>query len=539
MPSSLESRLHTLLASIESFARYGSRLTLRPYQLEIADAILDSVIHNRGLTFVVTLPRQTGKNEIQAQLEAYLLVLFSHRDVEMVSVSPTFRPQTLNAMERLQNRLDSNPLTRHRWHRHLGSTIRLGQARIHFFSGSPRANTVGATASLLLTIDEAQDILRSTYDRKFAPMVASAHATRLFWGTSWTSSTLLAREQRGALHLQAQDGIRRVWILTARDIESSHPTYAAFVRTEIDRLGRDHPFIKTQYFSEEIDAQLSMFNPTRLALIYQHPLPPIPGFEVDAAEGESSSPIFAENGGGARLHPESVFEGRRAEGVAFLLDVAGQDESSMSSPLSDNDDSSLQNPSRDSTTLSIVSIDLSTLETLRAPTYRVVHRQQWLGLNHLTIFGQLKNLVETWKPLHIVIDATGVGEGLWALLDKTFPTRVIPVKFTQPEKSEIGWHFLAIIETGRFRDLTPLDAVRLQYANCRSEVLPGPGKVLRWGVPDAARGPDGQLIHDDYLLADSLVAKLDTLPWSQPSHGFFIPIPFPTDDPSYPRHLEF
>jgi len=30
-------------------------------------------------------------------------------------------------------------------------------------------------------------------------------------------------------------------------------------------------------------------------------------------------------------------------------------------------------------------------------------------------------------------------------------------------------------------------------------------------VPDGTRGPDGQLVHDDFLLADALVARLDEL----------------------------
>ena len=107
-----------------------------------------------------------------------------------------------------------------------------------------------------------------------------------------------------------------------------------------------------------------------------------------------------------------------------------------------------------------------------------------------------------------------MGEGLWSLLDHAFPTRVLPVKFTAQEKSEIGWRFLYIIETGRFTDPAPSDQVRLQYSRCVSEILPGPAKHLRWGVPEGLRGPDGELIHDDYLLADSLTAVLDRLEWT-------------------------
>jgi len=278
--------------------------------------------------------------------------------------------------------------------------------------------------------------------------------------------------------LEEKDGIQRVFLYTADDVGRINKSYARFVAGVISKHGRDHPLIKTQYFCEEIDAQAGMFNPTRRALMtgdqpaHDHPLPGVPG--------------------------------------AFLLDVAGQDEARMAF----DDDAPLQNPGRDSVSLTIVDLDLSTLAILQAPTYRAIHRLQWTGQNHLTVFGQLKSLAEAWNPLHIVIDATGVGEGMWALLDKAFPGRVLPVKFSRQEKSDIGYRFLAVIETGRFRDLCPTNAVRSQYDACTSEILPGPTKTLRWGVPEDARGPTGELIHDDYVLADALIAVLDRMVWS-------------------------
>ena len=541
--NTLTSRLTHLYSSISRFSQLAGGMTLRPYQSEIARAVADSILRNLGLNFVVILPRQSGKNETAAQLQAYLLSLYSDQEFELVSISPTFKPQTLNAINRLESALDRNPLTRARWHRRHGCTITLGKASIHFFSGSPTANTVGATASLLLSVDEAQDIRPSTYDRKFAPMVASTHATRIFWGTAWSSTTLLAREKRLAEQQQEKDGIRRLWILTADDIAAVHPPYGLHVQSEIARLGRDHPLIRTQYFSQELDSHLGMFTPTRLALIQGNSLPLIPGFELGGAGGGSQLPVPESGGVGGQVPSSPIFKeqspalfagngggARRAEGVAFLLDVAGQDESRISAS---DDEAPLSNPGRDAVSLSIVSIDLSTLETLKAPAYRVVKRLQWLGLDHLTVFGQLKNLVETWRPQHIVIDATGVGEGLWSLLNRHFPSRVIPVKFSQQVKSELGWQFLAIIETGRFKDGDPTEAVRLQYVSCRADVLPGPGRILRWGVPDGARGPDGKLIHDDYLLADALVAQLDTLPWYPQFHSTFVS---PSIDPL--RELE-
>jgi len=238
---------------------------------------------------------------------------------------------------------------------------------------------------------------------------------------------------------------------------------------------------------------------------------------------------------------------------AFLLDVAGQEESNTSSPLTSFGGIEPHlNRARDSVTLRVVEIDLSSLETLQAPTYRVVHTQQWTGLNHLTVFGQLKALGETWRPQHIVVDATGVGEGLWAMLDRAFPTRVIPVKFTQATKSELGYGFLAIINSGRFRDCsgerassehrpcpphegwTPTRAeIDRQYAACECEILIGPTKTMRWGVPDGRRDTDGRLIHDDIPITDSLTAILDRLDWSIRSPTLIIRPRDPLDDMSH------
>jgi len=461
-----------------NFALRAGGVDLRPYQVEPINAIWNSVRTHAGLTFVIVISRQSGKDELLCHLKTYLLQRYQHKDVEIVEFNPTYKPQTIRAITRLENRMQTNILLRNRWKKRSDFMRFLGQACVSFLSGDGQANVVGAVASLLLIINEAQDITTNKYDKDAAPMAASTNATRVFCGTVWTSNTLLARELRSARQAEKADGIRRVFFYTSDEVRKYNPSYGVFVNGEITRLGRQHPLVKTQYFCEEIDAQAGMFNPARRALMtgdqpaHNHPLPGVP--------------------------------------CAFLLDVAGQDEARMAF----DNDAPLQNPGRDSVSLSIVDLDLSTLAILQAPTYRAAHRLQWIGQNHLVVFGQIKALAEAWNPLHIVMDATGVGEGMWALLDKAFPGRVIPVKFTGPEKSDIGYRFLGIIETGRFRDCCLTDQVRAQYDACHSEILIGPTKTMRWGVPEGARGPTGELIHDDYLLADALVAVLDRMDWS-------------------------
>ena len=86
-------RYKDLLRNPVLFAGGASKTRLRNYQREAAECIFDSVIEQRGMSFVVIFPRQTGKNELQAQLEAYLMTLFSNYPVEMIKVSPTQVPQ--------------------------------------------------------------------------------------------------------------------------------------------------------------------------------------------------------------------------------------------------------------------------------------------------------------------------------------------------------------------------------------------------------------------------------------------------------------
>src|SRR5512135_2692562 len=86
---------------------HACNITLRPYQAQIAYAVKDSILHHRGFTFVIILPRQSGKNEVQAHIFAWLLYRYAHVGGRIVSVSPTFHPQTLNNMDRVRQSLDS------------------------------------------------------------------------------------------------------------------------------------------------------------------------------------------------------------------------------------------------------------------------------------------------------------------------------------------------------------------------------------------------------------------------------------------------
>jgi hypothetical protein len=223
------------------FAENGTGIELREYQKVVAERIYDSVLHRKGHSIVVIFPRQSGKNELQAHIEAHLLCQYSknqRNQCEIVKISPTWKPQSLNAMRRLERVLSRNLLLRGTWKKEQGYVFRVGTARIYFFSGQPASSIVGATASVLLECDEAQDVTIAKWDKEIAPMAASTNATKVFWGTAWTSTTLLAREMKNAIKAQEADGEQRLFMIDAEDVGAEVPAYTIFVDQEIRKLGR-------------------------------------------------------------------------------------------------------------------------------------------------------------------------------------------------------------------------------------------------------------------------------------------------------------
>lgn len=467
------------LTHIDNFSRLIIGKRLRPYQLEAANAILNSVLYGQGLTFAVTMSRQAGKNELSGQLEAYLMTLYAHVGGQIVKASPTFKPQTINSILRLLDRLN-NPWTRRRVRRTEGYMVAMGRARTLFFSADPHSSIVGATAELMLEGDEAQDIRDDKWNKDLRPMCAATGATTVLYGTAWTSDTLLHRTIQHLSQLQAKDGIQRVFSYDANQVGQYVPAYEAYVKEEVARLGRNHPLIKTQYFLETIDATGGLFPPLRRALMRgDHP---------------------------RRNEPEP---GKR---YALLIDVAGEDEE----PGDAMERMMLRNTRRDATALTVVEVEPA---FGRLPEYRVVDRKLWLGTKHTALHGQIVALAKHWHAVWVVPDSTGVGAGLASFLEKALGEIVVRFDFSSKTKSDLGWDFLAIVETGRYHDYIDDQAHETrqfwyEVEHCQQNIRAGPGRLMSWGVWESP-AYDGLIAHghDDLLISAAMTAVLDRQDW--------------------------
>ena len=467
------SQLHHALRDISAFSELAMPThAMRGYQLEAARPIADHLARKSGEQFAIAFSRQSGKDEMMAQIIAWILLRNAENGGTIVVAAPTLRPQAMISRDRLRDRLLSNPLTAPLT-KVSDRTVSVGKAKAVFVSAARTANARGLTADLGLIANEAQDIRQNVWDAVFDPMAASTNATTIFMGTVWTRDTLLSRQMRYLREKQHRDGSQRVFLVPWQRVAQDLPAYGTRVQSRIEQLGEQHPFVRTEYFLEELDGQQSLFPPHRMAMLRgQHP---------------------------RQYH---AIPGKR---YALLLDVAGEEEHG-------GDLSSFSTGRRDSTALTVVEVDLQSRADGR-PLYRVVDRRAWTGIRHAELHAHLIDLARhIWKASWVVVDATGIGAGIASFLEASLrrtSIRVVPFTFTSSSKSQLGWDFVSLIETGRFKDYADDgdDLTREFYdqlAATEYEVRKGPGNAMQWSVPIHAG-------HDDLVLSAALIAALDDL----------------------------
>jgi hypothetical protein len=474
--------LRRALTDVAAFSRlFLPRWELRPYQATPAQAIFDRVCRRTGDQLGIVFSRQSGKDELLAQVLAALLVRHARRGGGIVVAAPTRRPQAQISRDRLWRRLQAHPALAAISTAH-DATIAVGNARVTFVSAAPAANARGQTADLLLVANEAQDIAPDTWDAVFDPMAASTNAPTLFMGTVWSATTLLARQMRHLRSLETTDGTQRLWEAPWPVVAAEVPAYGDRVRARMAQLGPTHPFIRTEYELRELDGDAGLFPEQRIARM-------------------------------AGAHPRR-HAGEPGRHYALLIDVAGEEEAG-SGPLAYQ-----SARRRDSTALTVVEIDTASREDGRA-VYRAVDRMQWTGVAHRTLHDTLVDLARrVWRARQVVIDATGIGAGLASFLEGSLARaggqpgiEVIRFTFTAQSKSRLGWEFLGMIDSGRFleyaddseRDGAEARVTREYRAQLRAtafEVASGPGNLLRWSVPER----EG---HDDLVVSAALAAVLD------------------------------
>ena len=481
---------------LERFAREFLGRSFYPYQLEIAEAILESVFNNKGLTFTVMLARQMGKNEISALIEAYIL---AHKQGghTIVKAAPTYKPQIVNSRLRLLSMLEHSKAADRIWRSH-GYIIGLAHhpkevglqtgPRVLFLSAGPDANIVGATASILLEVDEAQNVSVDKFNTDLRPMGSTKNATTVLYGTAWSDDTLLAQVKATNQELEEQDGIRRHFEHNWRTLAEINPRYKAFVENEIDRLGRDHVTIRTQYFLQTVSgAGFLLTEKQRHLLRGKHEW-------LDSPEEDEYDDYFV----------AGIDVGGEAK------QKAGVEQASWK---------------HDSTVMTIARV---TRNELDQPGLQIVHQIEWNGKPYTEQYSQFVELCEHWDFRRIVIDATGLGDSLASFLAARLGDEiVVPFHFSRQSKSKLAYQMLSLIDTCRLKmykdDTAPDDISTEAWKQLKLARYRVPGENLLDMYVSTEEG------HDDFLMSIALCCEAIRNPLPESSYSFFFMIRPPVD----------
>lgn len=431
----MSSRIEAFRSCQRNMGLYSRHITgtpLHPYQSEWADYILAVVDERRNETVTVEMPRQSGKNETSAQLEVALLSKYAKRGGDIVKCAPTWKPQIVNSKLRFDNRSKqaARRLPFLRFKSTQGYIYQCDRASLQFLSADPEASVVGATASLLMEVDEAQDIDKQKFNRDFSPMRASTAAPLIAYGTTWTDDTLLEEFKQG---IQEGRTKGRVFRVLPETVAEANPAYGEFVDAEVQRMGRQHPLIKTQYFLEPLAQAGRMIKAEQLRLMV----------------GE---------------HERQERRRREAQIVAGL-DFAGADEVT-------GDLVSLGSGSeRDNVALTIGAPEwIRVAEGVIVPHIRILDRYEWTNLNPASLHTVLYDILwNRWRVDRVHCDATGVGSASTAFLAEALNLggieRVHGIIFDGAWKAhtQITFGYLALINGARLKDYRPegFDALRV------------------------------------------------------------------------------
>lgn len=436
--------------------------TVRPYQAEAARAVVESVRTRRGDSITIEIARQGGKNELSAQIELLLLAASHRRGGDAVKCAPTFRPQLRVSMRRLWTRIGQSGLAA--LSKMEANAISIGGARLLFLSAEAGASVVGHTASLLLEVDEAQDVDIEKFDREFRPMAATTNATTVYYGTAWDDRTLLERAKQANLEAERRDGRRRHFQYGWRAVARHNPAYGTFVRGERERLGARHPLFLTQYELEPIAGGGRLLAPQQRV----------------------------------QLRGDHRREHGPAPGAAYVagLDMAGG---------ADGSEDRAPRATRDATVLTIGRLAYPEQQALvREPRVEIVEHYAWTGEPHETLVPRLIDLLRVWRVQRVAVDATGLGETAARLLTSALgELRVEAVKFTSDSKSKLGFALLAAINGGRLKCYGADDSPEQRefWRQCElARVAYRANSTMSFFV-DAADG------HDDYLISAALLVR--------------------------------
>ena len=218
---------------------------LTAYQSEIARAVVDSVLHERGLTFTVEIARGGGVREMSSQLALLLLSLHVNDGVRLLRIGPAARPPN---NERLVSHLSKGALAG-LWSV-AGRSVTLGRSTLQTLTTDELGPTVvehSASAAVLIEVVDAELIGPEVYDRWIHPVIGASGATTVLYGRPLNGETRFECLKQRNRELEAGDHVRRHFRVPWQGVADALPAYATKVDDARARLGEEHSEFQAAY----------------------------------------------------------------------------------------------------------------------------------------------------------------------------------------------------------------------------------------------------------------------------------------------------
>lgn len=358
-----------------------SKRPLRGPQLEILQRVERFVGAHQGGVMPIMMSRQSGKNDLAAILQRRHLWRDQAAALPSIWIrtAPTARPQIVNSKKRLREILKLNskngighPLFEGaRLLKEEGYIWRLGNASVEFLSSGPNANVVGGTASKCLDMDEAHKIDRAKFDEDFAPFTANTAAATLLWGVASNGLDTIEAyresnmaEGRGDLNLRYPC---EIWM----DV---HEPYRIHVEDRINKLGYDHPIIKTQYRLIKVAAEGRYLNEAQIRSLM---------------EGDH----------------ERQRKPRKGSQYEMVIDVAASNEECNPEDVIEGE----EDTATDSAVIWIYEVTDKVASNGIFPIVHLVNLVWSTGASLPNFEKEVDEAIEFWRPTKVTIDAVGVG----------------------------------------------------------------------------------------------------------------------------------
>lgn len=481
-----------LIMPILAFTDELAGHSLYPYERELAQRIVESILINDGAELTALFSRQSGKTETVANVTAALVVLLP----KLAKAYPArlgqfsrgfwvgcFAPvidQAETLFHRIRERLTSERATEIMSDVEIDDQADTGTRVITLKSGSlvrvqsanPKASIESKTYHLVI-IDEAQRADSKVVRKSISPMLASTNGTIVKTGTpDYVKGDFYEAIQRNRNGQTARRGAKQNHFQYDWKVVSKYnPRYGQFVTKQRERLGEDSDEFQLAY---------------GLKWILERGL-----FIIESQFERLSDPTM------------SPVKAWRRSPIVLGVDPARK---------------------IDSTVVTAVWVDWDRPDEFGFFDHRVLNWLELRGDRWEEQYGRILEFAESYLVKYVVVDVQGVGDAVADRLERLMPYAEITQCGSNVGEQARRWkHLQELIQRGRVMWPGSAKARRGRTWQRFASQMTNLEKVFT-GAHMVAAAPGGSDSHDDY--ADSLAlacyaTKSMQMPWVEVSENPF------------------